>query len=137
LFAASFFENGSTVARVVETSQLLAVRISDFGGVLHNLVPGAALNNESLRAIAIKTRSRLDYLRFLTAVLFGRHTFLRKVELVDANTVECHNLNGSSARLFVEADGELLGTLPVRIEVVPQALTLLIPAKALNRKYHP
>jgi diacylglycerol kinase family enzyme len=32
--------------------------------------------------------------------------------------------------LFVEADGELLGTLPVRIEVVHEALTLLIPQKA-------
>jgi len=137
MFAASFFENGSKSPRVLETSQLLVVRISDFGGLLHNLVPGAALNNESLRAIAFKTRSRLDYLRFLVAVLFARHTFSRKVELVDANTVECRDLNGSPARLFVEADGELLGTLPVKIEVVPQALTLLIPAKALNRKLHP
>jgi diacylglycerol kinase family enzyme len=33
----------------------------------------------------------------------------------------------------VEADGELLGTLPVRIEVEPQALNLLIPAKTLSR----
>jgi len=137
MFAASFFENGSAVPRVVETSQLLAVRISDFGGLLHNLVPGAALNNETLRVIAFKTRSRLHYLRFLTAVIFGRHTFSRKVELVDANTVECHDLEGSQARLFVEADGELLGTLPVRIEVVPQALTLLIPAEAMNRASHP
>jgi diacylglycerol kinase family enzyme len=28
----------------------------------------------------------------------------------------------------------LLGTLPVRIEVVPQSLTLLIPAKTKRRK---
>jgi diacylglycerol kinase family enzyme len=137
MFAASFFGNASPVPRVLETSQLLAVRISDFGGLLHHLVPGAALNNESLRVIAFKTRSRLDYLRFLTAVMFERQTSSRRVELVDATAVECHDLERSSARLFVEADGELLGTLPVRIEVVPQALTLLIPAKALHRKLYP
>jgi diacylglycerol kinase family enzyme len=30
----------------------------------------------------------------------------------------------------VEADGEVLGFLPVRLEVVPQSLTLLIPPGA-------
>ena len=29
--------------------------------------------------------------------------------------------------LFVEADGEVLGHLPVRLEVVPHSLTLLVP----------
>jgi diacylglycerol kinase family enzyme len=47
--------------------------------------------------------------------------------LVDCVTVECGALEPSTERVFVEADGELLGTLPVRIEVVPQILNLLIP----------
>ena len=33
------------------------------------------------------------------------------------------------ARIYVEADGELLGTLPVEITVVPDALTLLAPPR--------
>ena len=136
MFAASFMECGSHTPRVEEVSQLLAVRISDFGGLLHNLAPGAALGNSHLRVIAFKTRSRLRYLRFMAAVLFGRHTFSRTVELVKAVSVECRDLEGSTARLFVEADGELLGTLPVRIEVVPQALNLLIPPKILSRTSH-
>jgi YegS/Rv2252/BmrU family lipid kinase len=133
LFAASFMESGSTAPRVENVSQLLAVRISNFGGVLNNLVPGAALVNSHLRLIAFKTRSRMRYMRFLLAVLFGRHRYSNTVELVKAVSVECSNLEGSTARLLVEADGELLGTLPVRIEVVQQALTLLIPQKTLHR----
>jgi diacylglycerol kinase family enzyme len=39
-------------------------------------------------------------------------------------------LNGSRSHLLVEADGELLGSLPARFEIVPEALTLLIPAGA-------
>jgi len=66
-------------------------------------------------------------------VAFGRHKFSDRVELVKAVSVECRNLEGSKARLFIEADGELLGTLPVRIEVVHEALTLLIPQKAQGR----
>ncbi len=130
MFAASFVESGSSTPRVEEVSQLLAVRIANFGGLLNNLAPGAALVNSHLRAIAFKTQSRLHYLRFLLAVAFGRHKFSDRIELVKAVSVECRDLNGSKARLFVEADGELLGTLPVRIEVVHEALTLLVPQKA-------
>ena len=129
MFAASFTESGSKTARTEEVSQLLAVRIGDFGGLLHHLVPGAALNNKHLRVIAFKTRKRLRYLRFMAAVLFGRHTFSSTVELVRTYQVECRDLEGSTARLFVEADGELLGTLPARIEVGAETLTLLIPPK--------
>jgi YegS/Rv2252/BmrU family lipid kinase len=132
-FLASFRNSDKETPREEEVSQLLAVRISNFGGLVHNLVPGAALSNVSLRAIAFKTRSRLRYLRFMAAVIFGRHTFSDTIELVDCKTVECRDLEGAAARTFVEADGELLGTLPVRIEVVPDALTVLIPQKVLKR----
>ena len=110
-------------------SQLLTVRITDFGGVVHSLVPGAALLNPGLSLIATRTRSRFRYLRFIFAVFFGRHTFKDTFELFNANTVECSSLNGSTHKIYVEADGELLGTLPAKIEVRPNALTLLVPQK--------
>jgi YegS/Rv2252/BmrU family lipid kinase len=130
LFEAAFEEPGSSSPRVVEISQLLAVRIRDFGGMLHNLAPGATLHNDGLRLLAFKTRSRLQYSRFLLAVVFKRQTFNRQIELLDAVSVECRPRNGSLTRIFAEADGELLGDLPVRIEIVPQAVNLLIPQNA-------
>lgn len=136
-FAARFEETGSIAPRQVEASQVLAVRISNFGGLVQNLVPGAALNNSSLRVIAFKTRSRLRYMRFMAAVWFRRHTYSDTIELVDCHSVECRSLEGSSPRLLVEADGELLGTLPVRIEVIPDALNVLIPSKTLSRRGMP
>jgi YegS/Rv2252/BmrU family lipid kinase len=110
-------------------SQLLAVRITDFGGLVHRLVPGAALLNPGLSLIATRTRSRFRYLRFMFAVFFGRHTYQSTFELFNANTVECRSMNGSIQKIFVEADGELLGTLPAKIEVCLDALTLLVPQK--------
>jgi YegS/Rv2252/BmrU family lipid kinase len=130
LFEATFTTNGSDSVRVVEASQLLAVRIRSFGGVLRELAPGATLRNGSLRLLAFKTRSRFRFMRFLLAVLFRRHTFTGQIELLDVSSVECRARRGSTARLYVEADGEVLGSLPVRIEVVPKALTLLIPPDA-------
>lgn len=130
LFIAAFTIKGSSAQRIEEVSQVLAVRIRSFGGALNKLAPGATLRSESLHLLAFRTRSRIRYMRFLLAVLFGRHTFFNGIELLETLSVECHARPGSRAPIFVEADGEVLGTLPVRMEVVPQALTLLIPANA-------
>jgi YegS/Rv2252/BmrU family lipid kinase len=130
LFEAAFVESESAQPRVEEISQLLAIRIRDFGGVLRYLAPGASLHNDGLRLVAFKTRSRLDYFLFLMAAIFGVQTFKREVELLDAISVECRPRNGSSASVYAEADGELLGTLPVRLEIVPDAISLLIPRGA-------
>jgi YegS/Rv2252/BmrU family lipid kinase len=127
LFEAVLPANGSSEERVVEVSQLLAVRVRSFGGVLRHLAPGASLRNGSLSLLAFKTRSRFRYLLFLLAVITRRHTFAREVELIETASIECRARNGSEDSFFVEADGEVLGLLPVRIEVVPHSLTLLVP----------
>jgi diacylglycerol kinase family enzyme len=130
LFQAVFVERASAKPRVEEISQLLAVRIRDFGGVLHTLAPGATLHKNGLRLAAFKTRSRLSYFRYIMATMFGHPRSTREIELLDAVSVECLPCDGSSLRVFAEADGELLGSLPVRIEIVPDAVTLLIPPNA-------
>jgi YegS/Rv2252/BmrU family lipid kinase len=130
MFEAVLPMNGNGKKRVVDVSQLLAVRVRSFGGVLRTLAPGASLRNGTLSLLAFKTQSRLSYMNFLLAVIAGRHTFTRSIELLDTPSIECHPRNGSRDALFVEADGEVLGSLPVRLEVVPHSLTLLIPPGA-------
>ena len=126
-FEAALPENGNGGGRVVDVSQLLAVRVRSFGGVLNKLAPGASLNNGNLSLLAFKTQSRMRYLKFLLAALAGRHTFNGVVELLETPSIECRAHNGALESLLVEADGEVLGHLPVRLEVVPQSLTLLVP----------
>jgi YegS/Rv2252/BmrU family lipid kinase len=121
--------NGNGSPRVEEASQLLAVRVHSFGGVVGTLAPCANLRSENLCLVAFKTRSRYRILRFLLAVAGKRHTFSDEVELLQADTVECLP-NGSRSRVYVEADGELLGQLPARIEIASETVTLLIPPGA-------
>ena len=128
-FEAVIVERANCEPRVETVTQLLAVRIRNFGGMLQNFAPGAALRNEKLRLVAFRTRNKFDYVRFLTAVLFRRQTFTRKIQLLDAISVVCRAQEGSPECLSVEADGEYLGGLPVRIEIVPDALTLLVPSQ--------
>ncbi|MGA3132855.1 MAG: diacylglycerol kinase family protein [Terracidiphilus sp.] len=130
LFEAALPANGHGAGRVVDVSQLLAVRVRSFGGVLGMLAPGASLNNGNLRLLAFKTQSRLQYLKFLLAALAGRHTFNGAVELLKTPSIDCRAHNGALESLLVEADGEVLGSLPVRLEVVPHSLSLLVPPGA-------
>jgi diacylglycerol kinase family enzyme len=122
--------NGNGQARIEQVSQLLAIRIRSFGGALGVLAPGATLHKKDLSLVAFKTRSRLEYMRFLLATLAGRQTFSRSIELLNADAVECRLVNGSKTKVFVEADGEVLGALPARIELARETLTLLVPPGA-------
>jgi YegS/Rv2252/BmrU family lipid kinase len=130
LFEAALPANGHGAGRVVDVSQLLAVRVRSFGGALRALAPGASLHNGNLSLLAFKTRSRVHYLKFLLAALAGRHTFNGAVELLETPSIDCRARNGARESLLVEADGEVLGSLPVRLEVVPHSLTLLVPPGA-------
>jgi len=113
-------------ARHVEVSQLLAVRIRDFGGVLRELAPGASLDRDDLRFVLFRTRSRLAYLQYVVRGLLGAKWSVPGVELVSENRVVCSSMSTlPESRIYVEADGELLGTLPAQITMVSDAVTLL------------
>jgi YegS/Rv2252/BmrU family lipid kinase len=119
--------------RTERVSQVLAVRICDFGRMLRRLAPGAALRHNHLRLVLFKTRSRFQYLRYMTAVLFGFEPRVRDIEVLDATAVECSLPAGADSRTYVEADGELLGTLPAKLEIVPNAVKLLMPTGSFGK----
>ena len=129
-FAVEIEEEGQT--RRAEVSQLLAVRIRDFGGVLRELAPGASLDRDDLRLVLFRTRNRLAYLRYVLRGLFGTDWKVPGIELLHSAGAVCRDLAsptdaGTKLPIFVEADGELLGTLPAEISMVRDAVTLLTP----------
>jgi diacylglycerol kinase family enzyme len=113
----------------MEVSQLLAVRIRNFGGVLRELAPGASLDRNHLRLVLFRTRSRMAYLNYIVRGLVGAHWQVNGIDLIDGIKIDCRSRTDAptDSRIFVEADGELLGTLPATISIVPDALKLLFP----------
>jgi YegS/Rv2252/BmrU family lipid kinase len=113
----------------MEVSQLLAVRIRNFGGVLRELAPGATLDRNDLRLVLFRTRSRMAYLNYIVRGLVGARRQVEGIDLMDGLRIDCRPRADAAAnsRIFVEADGELLGTLPATISIVPNALALLFP----------
>jgi diacylglycerol kinase family enzyme len=117
-------------------TELLAVRIRFFGNILRELVPGASLDCNDLRAVMCRTASRNAYLQYVAGRLIGRHWNIDGIDLVSCSEVVCklpetsapHQPNHKEDRVYVEADGELLGRLPARMTMRPDALSLVVPA---------
>jgi diacylglycerol kinase family enzyme len=112
----------------------MAVRIRNFGGVVQELAPGASLDRDDLRMVCSRTASRLAYLAYVTRGLLRLRWRIPGIDLAHSARISCVYREPSTPpqeqpRIYVEADGELLGTLPAEITAVPNALTLLAPSR--------
>jgi diacylglycerol kinase (ATP) len=114
-------------------TEMLAVRIRNFGGVLQELAPGASLDRDDLRVVLCRTSNRASYLWYVIRGMMRAHWRVPGVELSYSQSVRCSPPAAPSGdepvRVYVEADGELVGTLPAEITMVPDALTILVPQK--------
>jgi diacylglycerol kinase family enzyme len=131
-FQVEFADAGSAEARRADVTELMAVRIRNFGGVLQELAPGASLERNDLRLVACRTASRLAYLLYVTRGLLRRKWKVPGIDLAYSARVSCQYAPASAhdapqSKVYVEADGELVGTLPAEITIAPEALTLLAP----------
>ena len=136
-FEVEFSETGSGESRRAEVTELMAVRIRNFGGVLQELAPGASLDRNDLRLVFCSTASRLAYLLYVTRGLLRRRWKISGIDLAHSLRVSCQYRRESASEgspqtrpnVYVEADGELVGTLPAEITIAPEALTLLAPPR--------
>ncbi len=128
-FLAEYVPLGETGPRTESVTELLGVRIRNFGGVLRELAPGASLDRNDIRIILCRTASRLSFLAYVTRGLLGLRWSVRGIDLVHTENFSCRYATEGSHKIYVEADGELLGSLPAEVTIVPDALTLLVPAR--------
>jgi YegS/Rv2252/BmrU family lipid kinase len=102
-----------------------AQRARNYGGWLH-LTPGARFFDDRFNLCLFKSHNRARYFLYAALVLARQHFLLGDVELVQARKLCCAaQVAGETIRF--ELDGELVGTLPATFEIVPDALTLLVP----------
>ena len=104
------------------TSTFAAIgKAAKYGGDLA-ITPGARLDQPEFEVCIIDTRSRLRYLRQLSqAMRNGMPRNTPEVQLVKATTVEAHG------DAHVQIDGELIGHLPMRFEIAPHSLEIIVP----------
>jgi YegS/Rv2252/BmrU family lipid kinase len=96
-----------------------------YAGWLH-LAPTAGLFLPRFAMCSFPSHSRLRYLLYAVAVLARQHLRLNGVSLDQCTEVACTPVDASTTIRF-ELDGELAGVIPATFEIVPDALTLLVP----------
>jgi YegS/Rv2252/BmrU family lipid kinase len=113
--------------REIRATFAVAQRTERYGGWLH-MAPGAHLEEPQFRLCAFKSTQRLRYFLYSPAVILRQHLRLADVELVQTEKVECAPVKAGD-RVYFELDGELAGELPATFEIVPRALTVLMPER--------
>ncbi len=137
-FRIEFADTGSEERHQAVVTEMLAIRIRNFGGVLRELAPGASLDRNDIRLVYCTTASRTAYLAYVAGTMLGRPWKVPGIDLAYSEkvalgyTVESTASGAASARVYVEADGELLGRLPAEITMVPDALTVMAPPVNYN-----
>ena len=127
-FEAEFFSVGGAPLCEKRLSEMLAVRINYFGGVLRELAPGASLARNDMRLVLCRTSNRAMYLAYVFRGILGMSSGVPGIVLAYADQVTCRNVPGEKPeKIYVEADGELLGRLPMTLSMVPDALSVLAP----------
>lgn len=96
-----------------------------YAGWLH-MAPTADLFASHFAVCTFSSSSRARYILYAIAVLVRQHLRMDDVDLEEATSVGCAVSDASTTVRF-ELDGELVGVLPVTFEIVPDALTLLVP----------
>ncbi|HST51853.1 MAG TPA: YegS/Rv2252/BmrU family lipid kinase [Pyrinomonadaceae bacterium] len=91
-----------------------------YGGGLR-ITPRARLDAEAFEVCVINSRSRLRYLHLLTQAMRGAHENARGVTFRTATRLRC------AGDVQVQADGELIGALPMTFEIVPEGVEIIIP----------
>jgi YegS/Rv2252/BmrU family lipid kinase len=94
--------------------------------VCFTLAPGAAMDDDQLDVCVFNSNSRLAYMAYaFLSMIRGRHT--RSPNVIYQPTRRAHA--NSNNKALVQLDGDVMGKLPMRFDVAPQALRIIAPVK--------
>lgn len=110
-----------------EATLVLSTRANRFPGVLTRVRLGGSLARNDHRVMIFKTNRVRHFLNFFASLATGWNWKVRQVGLDFAPWFRCTPLESTQGAIHCEADGELLGTLPVEVAIEQRTFTLLVP----------
>lgn len=100
---------------------VVASRVRNYGGDLE-LARGASLLSDDFEVVRFHGTNPLYYAFYMSGAIIRQHARLPGVEVMRAARIDFREPGA-----LVQIDGELAGETPASIEIVPDALTLLLP----------
>ena len=108
-----------------QTTFVVIQRTKRYGGPLR-LTPNAEFFEPRFGLCLFSGRRVTRMIAYAMAALARQHHRLRDVQMLQGRQVVCEAAEPGT-RIHFELDGELAGALPATFEVVPEALSLLVP----------
>lgn len=115
-----------------EASFALISRVRNYGGDLE-IARGASLLRNEFEIVLFRGRQSYRYLPYLLGVAAGQIRRLSGVTILHGRSVVCRQPS-DNCDVFVQVDGELVGTLSMSADIIPDALTLLVPPQFVARE---
>jgi diacylglycerol kinase family enzyme len=116
--------------RPAHCSFALLSRVRNYGGDFE-IAQNISLLEDRFEAVLFEGRSSLPYAKYFLGMALNRLQGMRGVTVTEARTVRLSC--PEDRQVYVQIDGEYAGRLPAEIEIVPDALTLLLPEKYPER----
>jgi diacylglycerol kinase (ATP) len=120
--------NSSPVER--DAVSAMAIRVGDLGGLFSPLIRGASPADETLHLTITNPPSRLALPAWFATSWARLNHWNPYTQHLRVSAFACSA--GSQQRVHVQADGEWIGTTPMRVELIPNALRLLMPCSSLT-----
>ncbi len=109
-----------------EETIMVTVANAAYLGASMAMAPDASLSDGLFDVVIVGALTRWEMARFGLALLRGRHLELEKVRRVQARTVEIRRRRARLRPLPIHADDHIAAHTPARLEVVPNALRVLV-----------
>lgn len=117
----------SDVARIhLDAVSVMATRVGDLGGLFSPLIRGASPTDDILQLTLTEPPHRLTLPAWFATSWTRTHRWNPYTQHLRVSSFSCSEV--SKDRVHVQADGEWIGTTPMHVELVPNALRLLMPA---------
>ena len=125
----------SVDGKIFQASFALISRVRNYGGDLE-IARGASLLRDDFEVVLFRGTQSLRYLPYLVGVAVGQAHRMNGVTTVRGHSVTCEPAAGSQTGkdIYAQIDGELTGKLPLTVEILPDALTLLAPRDYMARE---
>jgi diacylglycerol kinase (ATP) len=108
----------------LRASFALVSRVRNYGGDLE-IAPSISLLEDEFEVVLFEGGTSLPYIKYMLCVLLHRIRGVRGVTILRTRKVLFSGCE--SGKVYVQVDGESAGSIPATAELVPNALTLLVP----------
>ena len=102
----------------------LLSRVRNYGGDLE-IAPTISLLDDEFEMVLFEGESSLGFLKYMLGVVMHQQQNMQGITILRTRQAEFASPGGR--KIHLQVDGEYVGVAPARVEIVPNALTLLVP----------